>query len=589
MQTKLDKINKIPSYAFALGGLEEIGKNTYIVEHDDELFIFDAGIKFSTNEMLGIRGIIPDYSYLKENEHRIKGLVITHGHEDHIGGIPHLLRQIKIPKIYVSLLPSKLIEKKLLEYPDIKVPEIIVINDHFEIKTKHFLIEFARVCHSIPDAFCVSIQTPNGRLVTTGDFRFDFATKGDMTDLTKLFEFNKKGVDVVLCESTSSEIPGFSDSERYIVNNIKNMILQSPGRVFVSTFASNLGRVQEIINLAASLNKKIIILGKSMEANVKVSYRINYLTLNQQSIIPVKDAINFNDDELVFILTGSQGEDQAALNVIARGEHSKITLKPSDTVILSSNPIPGNFLNVEKLINNLYKYGVTVIENKPWLKTHASGHATKAEQQLMIRALNPTYIFPIHGEFKMLFKLRENLGELGYDWDKILITTNGNKMKLLNHVLSKTDIYVEAQPNYLDGKNISRNSNLIIRKRNKLSNDGVIHISLILNKEGNGLMEKPVISSRGCFFVKSSIHMLNKINEKINVIVSKFNNEKSDKVINALKKEIFVVIKETVWKWKKKNPAIFVSIFDNLKTTIDIKKRTESDLKYYIDSLNKLG
>lgn len=560
----MEKNNKIPTYIYALGGLEEIGKNTYIIENDDEIVIVDAGIKFANSDLLGINGIVANYAHLKENEHKIKALIITHGHEDHIGGIPHLLRAVKIPKIYAPKLATKLIERRLLENRDVKPPQIEVYDDNKEIKFKNMTVDFFRVCHSIPDSFAVSFNTPNGRIVSTGDFRFDFATNGDETNLYKMMKIANKGIDVLLCESTSAEVEGFSESEKYVTRNIKDIIINSVGRVFISTFASNLGRVEEIIAQATNLGRKVCILGKSMEANVKTSRKLGYLKVSESDIIQAKDMGNYPDNEILTILTGSQGEEMAALNVMASGKHNKVSLKPTDTIVLSSNPIPGNFANVENLINKLYKHGVKVIENSPNFKIHSSGHATRSEQQLMIKAINPVWIFPIHGEYKMLKALQQNAMDLGYAKDHVLISTNGQKLALLNGELKLTDIFVPSTPVYIDGNSTNEDSSLILKERSILSNDGMVNVIINIDRNKKSFNSTPIISTRGCFFAKESGALIARISHSVKENIEKEMKLNPKKIITDQKIQDIIkgVTNSYIWKWKKKNPYIYGTIYD---------------------------
>ncbi|MGL4947820.1 MAG: ribonuclease J [Mycoplasma sp.] len=565
------KNKKGSTYIFALGGLEEIGKNTYIIETDDEIFIFDAGIKFANHELLGMNGTVANYTYLKENEHKIKGLIITHGHEDHIGGIPHLLRLVNVPVIYSPLLPSKLIEKKLAEHRDIKAPTIEIYDDETVLKFETAEIDFCRVSHSIPDSFMLFVKTKNGNIASTGDFRFDFATNGDETNLKKLLEFARRGVDVLLCESTSSDVSGFSESDKYIIDNLRTMMINAPGRVFISTFASHLGRIEEVIVMAIKLGRKALILGKSMQENVKISRRIGYLKISESDIISPKEIDQYEDSEVLVILTGSQGEPTAALNTMARGEHTKITLKPNDTVILSSNPIPGNLANVENMTNNLTKKGVRVIENRPECRIHSSGHATRSEQQLMIKALDPKFIFPIHGEYKMLRSLQNNAIDAGFPKERVLITVNGHKLELTDHELSFSDIWVPAIPMFIDGKSVSSDSMNVIEERQVLSDNGIVHVSIYLNKELNKLINNTLITTRGCFFTKTSTNFLTKIAYTItsltNDLLKEFSQDCYDE--ERLIDEINSTVKSLIWKFKKKNPYILVNVF---KEQTELKK-----------------
>lgn len=572
---------KEPTYVYALGGLEEIGKNTYVVEHDDEIVLVDAGIKFANASLPGFDGTVANFDYLKNNEDRIHSLIITHGHEDHIGGIPHLLRNVKIKKIFAPPLAAKLIERRISEHKDIKAPPIEVFKDNKIIKTKHFEIDFFRVCHSIPDAFGVCFKTPNGYIASTGDFRFDFATEGDTTDLSKITQVSNRGIDVLLCESTSAEVPGFSESERYILQNIKDYMLLAKGRTFISTFASNLGRVEEIIAIAVSLNKKVCVIGKSMEANVKTSRALGYLNVPESSFVSHKELANYKDNEIVVVLTGSQGEEVAALNMMASRKHQKISLKPSDTIILSSNPIPGNYVQVETMVNKLYKIGLTVFENSPTKRIHSSGHATRSEQQLMIKAINPNYLFPIHGEYKMLKAIQKNAMDVGFDKEKIIIATNGEKLQVIDGVLSSSGIFLDANPNFINGSDISTKANDLLKERIQLSSDGIINIILGVDYETKRIVFSPSITTRGCFYAKESVNLVNKINfstvEETKNLLSSKNNVTDQELKNVIGDKV----KEIVWKWRRKKPLVNV-ILVNTNLVRDLKQNQQ----YIIPNIN---
>ncbi|MCV3743774.1 ribonuclease J [Ureaplasma sp. ES3154-GEN] len=565
----MNQNNQIPTYLFALGGLDEVGKNTYIVEHDDEILIVDCGIKFANAKMPGFDGLVANYDYLIENAHKIHSLVITHGHEDHIGGIPHLLRRVNIKKIYAPPLAVKLIERRLQENKDIKPPQIISFLDDDHYVSKYFKVDYFRVCHSIPDSFGIVIDTPNGIVVETGDYRFDFATAGDQTNLHKIAEVAKRGVAVLMSESTSAEIPGFSESELYIIQNIHDYMKKAKHRIFISTFASNLGRVEQIIAIAVSMNRKVVVAGKSMEANVKTSRKLNYLNINDKSFVSIKEIDNYKDEEICVILTGSQGEEHAALNVMANGEHSRITLKPTDTIILSSNPIPGNYMQVEKMINKLYRLGVTVYENSGDKKIHSSGHATRSEQQLMIQAVSPNYLFPIHGEHKMLKGIKQNAIDLGFDADKVIIATNGEKLQLLNGVLSATNEFIDATPNYINGADVSSNYNDLLTQRNTLSSDGLVNVVVCLNK--TKVIGNPTISTRGCFFAKESVNLVNKLSTSVKDKTNQMLAKKES--LTNIQKELIKEVKSIIWFWRKKNPLIDISLFNSDEFAKKVKNR----------------
>jgi ribonuclease J len=315
--------NTIPTYIFALGGVEEIGKNMYCIEHDNEIFIIDCGIKFADeNVLLGVNAIICPFDYLVENKDKVKGLIVTHAHEDHIGGIPYLLKTIPVPKIYAAKLTAGIITKKLKEHKDLLPFSFEHFDDNTKLKSKYFNIEFFRVCHSIPDAFGIFLETPNGKIVSTGDFRFDFCTQGDESDILKMADLGRKEIDVLLCESTNAETLGFSVSEKNIIGELRRLIHKAKGRIFISTFASNLGRIEEIIEIAIKANRKICLCGRSMETNIETSINVGFLNVNKSCFIEPRDVNEVKDEEVMILSTGSQGEEMAALNQMASGKHS---------------------------------------------------------------------------------------------------------------------------------------------------------------------------------------------------------------------------------------------------------------------------
>ena len=552
-------VKKTPTYIYALGGLEEIGKNTYVIEHGDSLVVVDIGIKFANSTLLGIDGMFANYDVLQKKQDKLKALVITHGHEDHIGAVVHLLRKLNVPKIIAPKLPVELIKKKISEHKDIKLPEIIGYDDDCVFQVGDIKIDFLRVCHSIPDSFSVCFETPNGKIVETGDFRFDFATDGDQTDLFKLMEIGNRKIDVLLCESTSSEVPGFSESEKYIIQNIIDYIKAAKGRVFVSTFASNLSRIEAIIVEGINLGKKIAIIGKSMEANVKISRRLGYLKTKDSDFISPKDIQNMPDNEVIVILTGSQGEPNAALNVMAQGKHSKVSLKPGDTIILSSNPIPGNYAQVEDMINALYKLGVIVHENHPDKKIHASGHATRSEQQLMLKGVNAKYLVPIHGEYKMLKTLKRNAVDVGYDPENIVIVRNGDVLELNDHVLTLSNIRHAYEPIYINGHEVNSKTKELLHERNQISSEGILNV-VVLYSQLRGLVLNPTISTRGCFYAKDSPQLVHKLSYSIKHnllgLVKESKDLDHDVLLKMMTSKTIEIAKQIIWRAKKKNPII---------------------------------
>lgn len=559
------KCNNKPNltYIFAVGGVEEIGKNMYAIEHNEETIVVDAGIKFASNDMLGVNGLIPNFDYFNLNNRPIDYLFITHGHEDHIGGIPYLLQKCEVKKICAPLLAAELIKRKIQEFKEIKIPEFEVFDDSTKIKTKYLEIDFFRVCHSIPDCFGLAINTPNGIIVSAGDYRFDFGNEVDNTDIHKIIEISNRKVDVFLAESTNSDQPGFSESEDLILKNIKYLLKNNRGRIFISTFASNLGRIEKIIEIAINLNRKICIMGRSMEANIKTSRKVGYIKLSDIDFISAKEISTTPDENVLVILTGSQGEEMAALNLMAENKYSKISLKPSDTIVLSSNPIPGNFKSVENVVNKLFKLGVNVIQHSQSFKIHASGHATKQEQQMMMKLIKPKYIVPIHGENKMLRSMKNNAIEIGFEEKQLIIVRNGQKMVLDNHVLTKLEEYIDVQEVLIDGKTASKETNEVLEERKIVAEEGIFNVILLVDKKGKRLTKNPMLSTRGCFFAKESSALVSKISyslkEEIDKKLAENNGEVSEEELtNICKKTILYFI----WKNKRKKPFVVVSVFN---------------------------
>lgn len=553
---------KDTTYIFAMGGVEEIGKNMYVIEHNEETIVVDSGIKFASNDLLGFNGLIPNFEYFDHNNREIDKLMITHGHEDHIGGVPYLVQKCNIKTICGPLLAVEFIKRKLSEFKEIKIPEFEIFSDETIISTKYFTIDFFRVCHSIPDCFGLAIKSPDGNIVSAGDYRFDFGSSTDDTNIHKIIEISNRGVDVFLAESTNSDQPGFSDSEDIILKNIGYILKTTKSRVFISTFASNLGRIERIIEIAINLNRKICIMGRSMEANIKTSRKVGYIKLSDIDFVNGKEISSTPDENLLVILTGSQGEEMAALNLMSENKYSKITLKPSDTILLSSSPIPGNFKNVENVVNKLFKLGVNVIQHNNLFKIHASGHATKQEQQMMIKIIKPNFIVPIHGESKMLKSMKTNSLEVGFKDDQILIVRNGQKLKLKNKVLTNMNVYIDVSPILIDGNLANKESVKLLEDRKIIAEDGVFNVIISIDRIAHKVLKKPMLSTRGCFYAKESTALVSKISytikDELEQIMEKSNVTISDEEISTSIKK---TINYFIWKNKKKRPLILISIF----------------------------
>ncbi len=493
---------------FALGGLGEVGKNMYVIEKNDELLIIDSGILFPDSN-LGVNYIIPNYTYLKANEHKIVGLFITHGHEDHIGGIPYLLKQVNIPKVYASGLAVGLIKNKLNEFNNIPI-NLVEFNDNSVFKFNNFEVSFFRTNHSIPDSFGLAVKTDLGYILHTGDFKFDFTPIGSKTDFYKLTHYGEKGVLLLLSDSTNATVNKFSLSEKKISENIKQLFTNIKGRIIISTFASNVYRVQQIVEASVSVGRKVIIFGRSMEKTINVGQQLKYIKAPQGTFIGVKEFPHLSDDKITILSTGSQGEPLAALSRIAQGSHKFIKIKEGDTIVFSSSAIPGNQQSINRTINQLYKAGANVIVNSPLADTHTSGHASGAELQLMLNLTRPKYFMPIHGEYAMQKKHASLAIETGMSEHNCFIMKNGE-------VLTFSNKKVEKKGNVLCGYTpIDMNNQIIdsetLSERKRLSEDGIICMTFNISK--NKLVDKPHFTSRGFIYMKNSTELISDIENK---------------------------------------------------------------------------
>lgn len=521
-----------------LGGLGEVGKNMYVVMHDTEIIIVDSGVMFPDDELLGIDYVIPDYTFLKENESKIKALVITHGHEDHIGSIPFLLQSVNIPKIYAPANAKELIEKKL-EERNIVYKNLIVYDENTVIKTKYFNIEFFRTTHSIPDSHGLAINTPNGTIVMTGDFKFDMTPIGPMSNLHKMAKIGERGVAVLMSDSTNALSPGTSLSESVVDENLGEIFTSCKNnRIILATFASNVYRIKHIIETCKKNNRKIALFGRSMENTVDIALKCGYIK-DKNIVITAEEANHLKPNEVCLLCTGSQGEPLAALSRIAGGTHRQITLMPNDVVIFSSSPIPGNTASVSKTINKLYKKGVKVFTNSI-ADIHSSGHANQEELKLMIRLFKPKYFVPYHGEFRML-KMHADLSILcGTPKENTFVLENGDVLSLNKNKLYQ-DGKVQAGEVYVDGSRIGDVGNAVIKDRILMSNNGILVIIANIDTENNILIGTPAITTRGYILVNENANLIHEIQSKSENIINKelekkifnFNDMKSE-IINGL-------------------------------------------------------
>lgn len=502
------KIQKNDTLIYALGGLGEVGKNMYCYEHENEIVIVDCGILFPDDELLGVDYVIPDYHHLIRNNKKRKILVISHGHEDHIGGIPFLLKQVQLDAIYAPRFAKALIEKKLAEHKDAPKVPIIEINEDYAINTRYFTIGFFNTIHSIPDSLGVMITTPNGSIVHTGDFKFDLTPVGQNADYQKMAFIGASHPDLLMSDSTNSGVEGFSISEKDVASEINSIMKDVKNRLIVATFASNVYRIAQIVESAVRNGRKVAVFGRSMENIVDIGRKMGVIKARNSDFVSADELRHTPDNKVVILCTGSQGEPLAALSRIANGTHRFIHLKPTDTVVFSSNPIPGNAASVNKVVDKLFRSGAKVLNKSVLNNLHTTGHASKQEQKLMLQLIKPKYFMPIHGEHKMLMQHRETALSTGMDKNHIFVCANGDVLALRNHELISTDWRFQGDDIYVDGNDISGLSTAVLKDRRILADNGLVAVVIAIDSQDNRILSRPIIVSRGFVFIKDSQALL---------------------------------------------------------------------------------
>ncbi len=540
-----------------LGGLEQIGMNITAFEYEDSIIVVDCGLSFPEDDMLGIDLVIPDVTYLKENISKVKGFVITHGHEDHIGSLPYILRDINVP-IYATKLTVGIIENKLKEHNLLKTTKRKVIKYGQSINLGCFRIEFIRSNHSIADSAALAIFTPAGILVHTGDFKVDYTPVfGSTIDLQRFGELGKKGVLALMCDSTNVERPGFTPSEKTVGKTFDNIFAESVrSRIIVATFASNVDRVQQIINSAEKYGRKVVIEGRSMVNIITTASELGYINMPNNMMIDIEQMKNYPDEKIVLITTGSQGEAMAALPRMAASIHKKISIKPGDTVIFSSTPIPGNEKQVFKVINELSMKGAKVV----FQDTHVSGHACQEEIKLIYALTKPKYAIPVHGEYRHLMKHAELAQSMGVPKENTFIMSSGDVLEISDQ---HADIVgkVPAQGIFVDGLGVGDVGNIVLRDRQHLSENGLLIVVVTLEKYTNQILSGPDIVSRGFVYVRESENLMDEarivVSDALEKCLSKNNTD-----WGKMKNEIKDSLSDYLWKKTKRNPMILPIIME---------------------------
>ncbi|MFS0577067.1 ribonuclease J [Sporosarcina sp. 179-K 3D1 HS] len=546
---------------FALGGINEIGKNMYVLEYGDDLLIIDCGSKFPDESLLGVDLIIQDISYLQQHQDKIRALLVTHGHEDHIGGIPYLLKQLNIP-VYATRLTLGLIDLKLREHGLLRDTQRIVINSDSTFQFGDINVSFFKTSHSIPDCLGIVFQTPQGTIVHTGDFKFDLTpVGGDYADLHKMAEIGKNGVLLLLSESTNAERPGFSLSERVVGEHIEEAFRKADQKIFISTFASNVHRIQQIIDAAIKTNRKIGLLGRSMVNVVSVAEELGYLTIPEGILIETDQINGLDPERVVVICTGSQGEPMAALSRLSTGNFRQVSVLPGDTVILASSPIPGNEKSVSRIVDNLFLLGAKVIYGSGSTSgMHVSGHGFQEELKLMLTLMKPKYFIPIHGEYRMLQQHRALAESIGVEGDHIFILNNGDVVDIEQSTARQTRS-VQAGHVFVDGLGVGDVGKMILRDRKLLAEEGMLLIILTMSKTDGKLLTSPDTISRGFVYERGAEELYKELDELVVTIVKNSARPNRNRR-NDLKHSIRKSVEKLLYARTKKRPMIVPFIIE---------------------------
>jgi ribonuclease J len=546
---------------FALGGINEIGKNMYVVQYVDDIIIIDCGGKFPDESLLGIDLIIPDISYLEENQEKIRALIVTHGHEDHIGGIPYFLKKLNVP-IYATRFTLGLVELKLEEHRLKRDTKLVTIDSDSKLEFGKIQASFFRVSHSIPDCLGIVLHTPEGNVVHTGDFKFDLTPENNQySDIHKMAEIGQEGVIALLSESTNAERLGLTPTERTVGGHIIDAFRKAQGKIFISTFASNVNRVQQVVEACIKTNRKLALLGRSMVNVVDVALERGYLQVPEGMLIETQEIDRLAPEKVAILCTGSQGEPMAALSRLSSGNFRDAAIYPGDTVILAASPIPGNEKDVSRIINNLFQLGANVIYGSgSSTGMHVSGHGYQEDLKLMLTLMKPTYFIPIHGEYRMLHHHGLLAESVGVEKGNTFIIKNGDVVDIENSVARQTR-EIPAGDTYVDGMGVGDVGEIVLRDRRQLSEDGMLVVVLTISKRDRKIIQGPDTITRGFVYVKNSEDLINEVNRRVKKTVNDL-QEENIRQWNVIKQNIKKSVGQYLYAQTKRKPMILPIIIE---------------------------
>lgn len=554
MAKKKKKLKIIP-----LGGMGEIGKNITVFEYDEDMFVVDCGVAFPEDDMLGIDLVIPDVTYLTKNIEKVRGIVVTHGHEDHIGALPYILKELNVP-VYGTKLTLGLIEQKLEEHGILNDVELKVVKPSDVVTLGCFKVEFIRSTHSIADSVAIAIETPVGTVVHTGDFKIDYTPiQGEPMDLARLAELGNKGVLLLMSDSTNVERPGYTMSERTVGETFEEIFMNARRRILIATFATNVHRIQQVVNAALKFDRKIAICGRSMVNVVKVAMNLGYLDIPEGMLIDIDQITKYPEEKLVIITTGSQGEPMSALSRMAAGDHKKVEIVPGDLVIISASPIPGNEKTVSKVVNELFRKGAEVIYES-LAEIHVSGHACQEELKLIYRLIKPKYFIPVHGEFRHLKRHANLVHELGMPTENIFIMDIGRVMELTEDS-ARINGSVTSGRVLVDGLGVGDVGNIVLRDRKHLSQDGLIVIVITIEGDTGNVVAGPDIISRGFVYVRESEDLIEQIREVSRMALQKCEDKRKNDW-STKKSIIRDALRDYLYEKTKRRPMILPIIME---------------------------